>query len=250
MRGKIFNFQRYAVHDGPGIRSAVFLSGCPLRCLWCCNPESFLDNGSFNREVEVEEIMEWVLEDKCYFKNSGGGITLSGGEPLFNINFAEAILEGCKRENINTVIDTCGHVPWANFEVVSGLVDYYLYDIKHTDTAIHKSYTGADNLRIIDNLKKLSQEKKRIFLRVPLIPGYNTDEEAAKEIGRLAKEISALEVHLLPYHRLGEKKYSQLKTSYKLTGKKDLMSYSEGRTLVNNFSAIIRSYVKNVHIGG
>lgn len=250
MRGRIFNFQRYSIHDGPGIRSLVFLSSCPLRCLWCCNPESFISDEPPNQEVKAEEVMGWILEDRAYFKNSGGGVTFSGGEPLLQIEFTKLLLQKCRKEGIGTAVDTCGDVPWDNFEIVSGLVDYYLYDIKHLDEEVHKRYTGAGNKRILDNLRKLSQRQEKIFLRVPLIPEYNMDEEEAFQIGQLAREIKPQEVHLLPYHRLGEKKYSKLKFAYALTGKKDLMSYNEGKRAVNDFASIIRSYTQNVCIGG
>ena len=250
MRGKIFNIQRYSIHDGPGIRTSVFLSSCNLRCLWCCNPESFLDGERWNREADAGDLMEEILEDKPYFKNSNGGVSLSGGEPLLQPVFVRSLLEECKRRGIDTAIETCGDVSWETFESISGLVDHYLYDVKHLNNERHKTFTGVDNIRILDNLRRLSKRGERVYLRVPLIPEYNMDAEEAAGIGELARDISAVEVHLLPYHRLGEKKYAQLGLKYPLIGVKDPMSYGAGRRMVEEFASIVRHYTTNLYVGG
>lgn len=250
MKGKIFNFQRYAIHDGPGIRSVLFLSGCPLRCAWCCNPESFSEECGVHREAGAAEVLSWFLEDKHYFKNSGGGATFSGGEPLLQIGFLKQILEMCRQEGINTAIETCGEVSWENFAAISGLVDYYLYDIKHLDAHVHKEYTGVINERILNNLYKLKNNRDNIYLRIPLIPEFNMNENAITDIGRLAKDVSAAEVHLLPYHRFAEKKYAQLRIAGRRFNQKDMMVTPEGREFIEKLAGILRLYVQNVLIGG
>jgi pyruvate formate lyase activating enzyme len=190
------------------------------------------------------------MEDLIYFRKSGGGITLSGGEPLLQIEFVKALLENCREYNIGTAVETCGDVPWSSFKMIDGLVDFYLYDIKHMDDNYHKRYTGAGNKRILENLKRLSKCDKTIFLRLPLIDCFNLDEEEAHMIGKLTGELNIAEVHLLPYHRLGEKKYAQLSIPYLLQGEKDVMSKQTGRKRVERFAEIIRLYNKNVHVGG
>ena len=250
MKGRIFNFQRYSIHDGPGIRSVVFLRGCPLRCVWCCNPESFSAGSVFKDEIEDVDVLSRVLEDEPYFKNSGGGLTISGGEPLAQLNFTRSLLEKCKTRNLNTALETCGHAPWESFEALEGLVDHYLYDIKHLNSEFHEKYTTRDNTLILDNLRRLNQRNENIFLRVPLIPEYNMEKKHIMEIVDLLKSISAKEIHLLPYHRFGEKKYAELKIPYPLKGRLSLMSYDEGRLAVKDFADVLSAHVENVYIGG
>jgi pyruvate formate lyase activating enzyme len=248
--GSIFNFQRYSIHDGPGIRSTVFLSGCPLRCAWCCNPEAFTAGERFSYQVETREILAWLREDRPYFRNSDGGVTLSGGEPLVQLDFAISILRGCRKTGIGTALETCGEVDWDRFQAVDGFVDHYLFDIKHTVNHLHKRYTGQGNQRIFENLGMLSRAGKQIYLRVPLIPGCNLSRSFAEGVGRLARKISAREVHLLPYHRLGELKYRSLKVSYPFAGRKDLLSYDYGRSAIRKFSEQVRQYFPRVVSGG
>lgn len=250
MCGKMFNFQRYAIHDGPGIRSVLFLFGCSLKCVWCCNPESFVPDNKFIREVESKEVISWLLEDKPYFLNSGGGLTLSGGEPLLQPEFVASLLKECRNYGIGTAIETCGEVPWSNFEAVKGLVDYYLYDIKHLDPDLHNTYTGAGNSRILQNLKRLSLNNAEIYLRVPLIPTYNMDEKQAHGIAELAREISAIGINLLPYHRFGEDKYARFGIDYSPAGKIGIISEADRKQKILEFARLIRLIYCNVVIGG
>lgn len=250
VRGRIFNVQRYCVHDGPGIRSIVFFSGCPLRCIWCCNPEAFIPNTTYTREINAREAAEWLLKDRSYYRKSKGGVTLSGGEPLMQVEFAKTLLEICQEHNIETAIETCGYVPGNSFDAVDGLVDYYLYDIKHMDEEAHRRYTGVGNRRIIENLQRLSLSGKNITLRLPLISDINTDKEEACRVGELIGMLNIAEVHLLPYHRLGEVKYHNLNVTYPLQGKPDFISDPEGQESIHRFAQIISRYIGNVYIGG
>jgi pyruvate formate lyase activating enzyme len=248
--GRIFNFQRYAIHDGPGIRSVLFLSGCPLRCRWCCNPESYIEDPKIHRKINVAEVMQWLREDKPYFKNSGGGVTLSGGEPLLQIDFIKAFLSVCRNEDIGTAIETCGEVPWENFTAISGLVDYYLYDIKQTVANLHEDGTGVNNKRIIDNLRKLSLKSEKICFRIPLIPGFNATDRFSFEIGELAKEIKPYQIHILPYHKLGKEKYLKFGISYQDIKEENNISDSAWNESVANFLKNISSCHSDILVGG
>lgn len=228
-RGRIFNIQRYSIHDGPGIRSIVFFKGCPLRCRWCCNPESqnhaiqqMIRNGKLEtvgRDVCVEEILTEVLRDAPYYRRSGGGVTLSGGEAFLQPQFAKAILEACRGQGINTAVETAGFVPFDDVEPCLSLLDTVLMDIKHMDPEKHQLYTGRRNERILENARQIAQRHTHLVIRVPVIPTFNDSEE---EIGAIAAFASSLPgkpaMHLLPYHRLGEDKYGGLGREYALKG--------------------------------
>lgn len=248
--GKIFNFQRYAIHDGPGIRSVLFLSGCPLRCRWCCNPESYIDDPKIHREVSVSEVMGWIREDRPYYKNSKGGVTLSGGEPLLQSDFTKAVLRACRKEDIGTAIETCGEVPWRNFSAVLNLVDYYLFDVKQIEASLHEDGTGAGNKRIMDNLGKLSSLGAKICLRIPLIPGFNMTERFSRGIIKLSEKIKPYQVHLLPFHRLAKEKYSRLGISQYDFGEVSAVSNAEWDAYVNNFSRKLNLSHSNIIVGG
>ena len=179
MTGNIFNIKKFAIHDGPGIRTTVFFSGCSLNCIWCHNPESIskLSNSecnveffSINRTYSVEDLMEIIKEDTIFFDESGGGVTLSGGEPLLQVDFIKEIIESCKKHNISTTIDTCGYVPKNSFQKVYEDTDLFLYDLKLFDNNLHKKYTGVANDLIIENLLFLNSLNCKIVIRIPLIP--------------------------------------------------------------------------------
>jgi pyruvate formate lyase activating enzyme len=262
--GVVFNIQRCSLHDGPGIRTTVFLKGCPLRCFWCQNPESqaggpevLLDrrkctlcgachracpNGAvrleggkpvFHRgdcrgcgrcvpacpneartisgkEMTVEEVLQEVLKDLKFYKKSGGGVTLSGGEPLAQPHFARELFRRCKREGLHTTLDTCGCAPWSSIKRVLEYVDLVLFDIKHPNAAKHAEATGRDNRLILENAKRIAKLKP-MRVRVPLIPGFNDSAETVGEIVRFAEaELGGPAIDLLPYNRLGEIKYDFL----------------------------------------
>ena len=261
MKGIIFNIQRFCVNDGPGIRTTVFLKGCPLKCVWCHNPESqsvkpeimfykdkcvgcgrcaavctsgchLFENGTHmfdrkncvkcfectktgcevlekvGREISTDEVIDEVLKDKIFYDNSGGGITLSGGEPLYQYDFSLEILKKAKESGLHTAIETCGFTSEEKIKEISRYVDLFLFDYKETNSKLHRKFTGIDNTDIIKNLELLNKIKKSIILRCPIIPGLNTREEHFKGICDTANNFEyIMHIELEPYHFLGESKY-------------------------------------------
>ncbi|MBQ7995438.1 MAG: glycyl-radical enzyme activating protein [Bacilli bacterium] len=224
--GRIFDIQRFSVHDGPGIRTIVFFKGCYLRCRWCCNPEGqeffpqeLTMNGktkTVGRDITVEEILDIVEKDRIYYKRSGGGLTISGGECLGQADFARDLLRGAKERGINTAIESTGFAPWEKIEPLIPYLDVYLMDIKHMDSAKHKSFTSQPNELILENARKIAKNFKKLIVRTPVIPTFNDTEDEIRAIARYAKSIGVEEMHLLPYHRLGKDKYYGLGRTYSL----------------------------------
>ena len=218
VKGRIFDIQRFSIHDGPGIRSIVFLKGCVLRCRWCCNPESqkyevetmTLDGKvkTVGQDVTVKWVMDEVIKDMPYYKRSGGGLTLSGGECLCQPEFSAALLAAAKDYGLNTAIESTGCMAFEKIEMLLPYLDLYLMDIKHTDGEKHKAFTGRDNSLILENARKIAEKAKRLIIRVPVVPTFNDTEEEILSIARFAKSLPGVEeIHLLPYHRLGQDKY-------------------------------------------
>jgi glycyl-radical enzyme activating protein len=257
--GRIFDIQRFSIQDGPGIRTTVFLKGCPLHCKWCHNPESIspkpqlsylpdkciscgecfkvctpaalvhsqagkpvvdrpqcTDCGAcppvcdakalemVGREATVEEVMDTVMRDREYYRASGGGMTLSGGEPLFQPEFAEALLRAAKARGLHCCVETSGFTEWKTLERIYPLVDLFLFDWKETNPQLHESFTGQTNKPIRENLAGLHRAGAKILLRCPMIPEYNARKEHLDGIAAIATEMPNLQgVELLPYHRLG-----------------------------------------------
>ncbi len=223
--GRIFDVQKFSTHDGPGIRTIVFLKGCILRCRWCCNPESqeykiqeMVQNGKtkiIGRDVTVKEVLEDVVKDMPYYRRSGGGLTLSGGEAMCQKEFGLALLKGAHHMGINTAIETTANLPFETVKEFAENLDYILMDIKHTDARKHKEFTGVSNELILENAHKLSQIAKSLTIRVPVIPTFNDTEEEIFSIAKFAKSLRGVEeIHLLPYHRLGYDKYVGLGREY------------------------------------
>lgn len=266
VRGRVFDIQRFSLHDGPGIRTTVFLKGCPLRCLWCHNPESqradaqigydperCVDCGAcvpacpldlhsltaagdhrfdragcvacgqctaacpqdaleqIGRKMTPDEALAEVVRDRAFFESSGGGLTISGGEPLAQPDFVVALLEGARAEGIPTAVETSGQVAWKVIERVLPLVDLFLYDLKESDPARHRELCGADSAQIHDNLRRLHQAGARILIRLPLVPGYNARDEHFDGVAALLAELPNIEgVEVMPYHRLGTGKRERL----------------------------------------
>ena len=240
MKGIVFDIQRFSVHDGPGIRTTVFMKGCPLRCRWCHNPEGLSREAQLQffeekcigcgrcgsrenlsdaqkcligalkvcgEEYDADAIVSEVLRDSSFYGDVGG-VTLSGGECLLQADFAAEVLGRIKDVGLHTAVDTCGYVPWSAFEKTMDVCDLYLYDIKCISSALHREYTGVDNGLILDNLMKLCENKKKIWIRIPVIPGFNnTGDEMTKIADLLENRQNIEQVTLMPYHTLGMNKY-------------------------------------------
>lgn len=227
-KGRIFNIQRFSIHDGPGIRTIIFFKGCFLRCAWCCNPESqrgeietLIENGReriVGRDVTVGEIMPEILSDMPYYKRSGGGITLSGGEMLCQAEFAKALLMACKEYGLHTAVESTGFADFEKIKELLPYIDLYLMDIKHTNSEKHKEFTGAPCEIIKENARKIAESGVELIIRTPVIPTFNDTKEEIAEIAKFAKSLPGVkEHHLLPYHRLGSDKYKGLGRSYSLS---------------------------------
>jgi len=234
--GTIFNVQRYAIHDGPGIRVTIFLKGCPLRCLWCHNPEGQdpspepMSDGpcirtarpsdevaTCGRVVAVDDVIREIDKDVLFFDESGGGATFSGGEPLMQPDFLRALLHACRQRGIHTVVDTCGHAPDDVFRSIVDAADLFLFDLKLMDDALHREYTGASNGLILQNLQTLDARRHPTVIRIPLIPGItDTEKNMSETIDFLAALSSIHDVALLPYHRTGSGKYERIRRRYEL----------------------------------
>lgn len=269
-KGIVFDVKKYAVDDGPGIRTTVFLKGCPLRCWWCHNPEGqnpkpelmykrkrciacgecveICPKGAISqsaqfvsvnrelcnlcgkctrvcpsdalvvvgKEVKVDEMLKEIEKDRIFYDESGGGVTLSGGEPLMQPDFLDALLEGCKKRSIHTALDTCGYASSETVDKIRDKVDLFLYDIKTMDDRVHRRYTGVSNKPIIRNLERLAENGSRILVRLPIIPGINDDEENVTKTADFALSHEVKQICLLPYHRAGIEKYRSLDKTYRL----------------------------------
>lgn len=255
-KGRIFDIQKFSIHDGPGIRTIVFLKGCILRCRWCCNPESqeydiqtMLQNGKekiIGEDTTVGAVMETVLKDMPYYRRSGGGVTLSGGECLCQPDFAEALLMACKMYGLNTAIESTAIVNYSVIERILPYLDIYLLDIKHMNSRKHMEFTGQPNERIIENAKRLANDAKELIIRVPTIPTFNDTEEEILAIAKFAKSLGTVkELHLLPYHRLGYDKYVGLGREYKMG---DLPSPANEK--MQHLKSVAKSVGIAVEIGG
>jgi len=247
LTGTIFDIQRFSVHDGPGIRTTVFMKGCPLRCKWCHNPEGFSPFVQLRffeddcigcnscggertlaqaeicpanalkvcgKEISKDILVAEILKDEAFY-NQGGGVTFSGGECLCQADFVSEVLGEIKARGIHTAVDTSGYVAWTEIEKTLAACDIYLYDIKCITPDVHEKYTGVDNSLIIENFKRLSACNKDIWVRVPVIPGFNDNKTEMRKIAELiatAKSVSR--VTLMPYHTLGASKYTTLGLTY------------------------------------
>lgn len=237
--GKIFNIQKFSINDGPGIRTTVFFKGCPLSCRWCSNPESQNRNAAIadamadetycGREVTVEEVMAEVRKDMPFYEESGGGMTLSGGEVLQQMDFAIALIEAARAENIHVAVETTGYTSPERFRRFAPLPDLYLFDFKHYDREMHHQGTGVYNDIILENLRVAVATGREVIARIPVIPGFNTGLLRARGMAQALVDAGVRTVHLLPFHQFGEKKYEELGVPYEYKGVKQLHPEVLGR---------------------
>ena len=299
--GLVFDIKRFSIHDGPGIRTTVFLKGCPLHCPWCHNPESqdskpdvmlrpsrcigcqacievcpehaisADESGTvitdrdlcvrcgtctetcyaearerIGEQRTVAEVMQDIESDLDFYDESGGGVTLSGGEPLVQIDFLLELLRECRKREIRTAIDTSGAVAWKVFEKVRRYTDLFLYDIKHMDDSMHRQATGVSNRRILENLRRLSESGHDIVLRFAIIPGFNDSNEQVNQIGAFAACLPHRHpVSILPYHAAAADKYKRLGQSYTLVG-----ADPPGDERMAEIAGILEGYGLEVKTGG
>lgn len=229
-RGRIFDIQRFSIHDGNGIRTIVFLKGCVLRCRWCCNPESQEyaiqtmkvqgERKTIGRDVTVGEVMETVEKDRPYYYRSGGGLTLSGGESLCQPQFARDLLRAAAERGIHTALESMACAEYLVIEEILPYLDQYLMDIKHMNPAKHKEFTGKANELMLENAKRIAQSgQTELSIRVPVIPTFNDTIPEIEAIADFAGKLPGVKkMHLLPYHRLGQDKYEGLNREYQMAG--------------------------------
>ena len=275
-KGMVFNIQKFSIHDGPGIRTTVFLKGCPLRCRWCSNPESQLSKTQILYDASVciqdgaciqacpqqavqrkgsrivindaqclgclrciatckakalqvegvcrdaDEVVATCLQDRDFYEESQGGVTLSGGEALAQPSFAKALVLRLKQEGIHVAVETTGYIQPAVFQKLAPLFDLLLFDIKHYDTEQHVLGTGVNNDLILENLVWSVKHQLCVLPRIPIIPGYNASLQDAKGLAALLTSLPIQRVQLLPFHQFGEKKYEMLNRDYEMKHKKAL----------------------------
>lgn len=225
IKGIIFNIGRYAVHDGPGIRTTIFLKGCPARCLWCCSPQSQsfdiehsqTEDKIFGREVTVIDLFREIRRDAPFWRRSGGGVTLSGGEVMAQPDFGVAFLNMCREHGIHTAIETCLFASHDVAKRVANSADFIQFDIKTMDAELHKRLTSLDNGLILENASMILKSDKPALVRFPLVPGVNDSLEGAEKLGAfLETQRAGVMLEVLKYHRLGVGLYEELDRKYEL----------------------------------
>ncbi len=217
MEGVVFKIKKYALHDGPGIRTTVFLKGCPLSCWWCHNPEGILPqpqqmgDDPVGRRMSVDQVMTEIQKDVIFYDQSSGGVTFSGGEPTMQSRFLEQLLRACRNRGIHTALDTSGYAPTGVFLRLADLADRMLFDLKIIDCAAHRTYTGVDNQLILNNFRAACRAQRPITVRFPLIPEITDSENNIDALGALVSRSGCpIAVEILPFHRTAGRKYERL----------------------------------------
>ena len=217
-KGTVLRIEKTSIHDGDGLRTVVFLKGCPLRCMWCSTPESqraVIEHG-YGSVMTVAEVIKEISKDEIFYFHSGGGVTISGGEPLLQADFTAELLKESKRRGINTAIETSMFGDFGSIKKLLPYLDTLYADIKHIDSNAHKHFTGAGNETILENIKAAAEcFGGNIVIRIPLIPTVNMTAENAAGIAEFCRGLSKVHmIELLPYHRLGVETYRKLDLEY------------------------------------
>ncbi|MFW9970785.1 MAG: glycyl-radical enzyme activating protein [Candidatus Odinarchaeota archaeon] len=297
MEGIVFYIQRYSIHDGPGIRTTVFLKGCPLKCKWCSNPESMnpfpelflrkercdqcgkcldacipnvisfnegdiqinrlnctlcmkcIDTcysgviNSIGKKMTIKDIMIEIMQDELFYNNSGGGVTISGGEPLYQLEFTLNLLKECKKRSLHTTLDTTGYTNSEHFDKILPFTDLLLFDIKHLDSEIHQKGTGVSNEIILKNFESCLNKGKKVWVRVPIIPDFNDSPQYINKLAQFLNKRPIEKISLLKYHEWGKHKYKYLDRTYPLEDSNFIKD-----ELIQDFQNIIESYGLKVTI--
>ena len=241
--GFIFNIQKFSVHDGPGIRTTVFLKGCPLRCWWCHNPEGLRfdqekdTKPGIGKYYSAKKLFDEIKKDLVFYEESGGGVTFSGGEPLSQIDFLADILELCNSAGIHTAVDTSGYANISHFKKIKDKTDIFLFDLKLMDTVQHLQFTEVSNTEILENLDYLLRNNATVSIRIPMIPKITANIKNIKAIKDfLTTYDHKPKIHLLPFHRIAEGKYDKFGLINKMNGSRELMDkeINESKLIFSN----------------
>lgn len=211
MGGYIMQLQNFSVNDGDGIRTNIFLAGCPLRCAWCANPEGQTSQNPMTHFASTEEILKEIRRQYIFYRNSGGGVTFSGGEPTAQPEFLKELTDTLYDEGVSLAIETCGQFDFEQLRPVLKKMDLVFMDLKHIDAKKHEAFTGLDNKQILSNMCKTYELDVPMVIRIPLIKGVNCEEAAVRPALEFIKEnLPKAGLEFLPYHKYGEEKYTQL----------------------------------------
>ncbi|MFU8842415.1 MAG: glycyl-radical enzyme activating protein [Bacteroidales bacterium] len=250
-KGVIFNVQRFSVNDGPGIRTTIFMKGCPLACWWCHNPEGRkhsiekLNGETIGREITTDELFKIIDKDRVFYEESGGGVTFSGGEPLAQPEFLMEILSACKTSGIHTAIDTSGYAAKALFKKIIRKTDLFLYDLKLMDPVKHLRFAEASNTEILDNLLFLISQNANVMIRIPMIRHVTATNENLDQISSFLNRFEKKPaIALLPFHNIGEAKYRKFNLKYRIGRDAELT-----RDEIKTMSLVFERNGFDVHIG-